>query len=181
MRPATARAALRPTARALRWAPTIAVAAAAVGAAWLAGAAGERSVAPIAAGVLATVVVAALHDPVDDLLAAVPTGRLARRVLRLALVGVVVVPAAAIVDMIGSGPSAIPPLAALTTAGLAFATWLRPWRAPAAAAVPAVWLAAALWLDALPAPLHDATTWWLTHPWQVAAVAGAAVALGRHR
>jgi len=181
MSPATARQALGPTARALRWPPTVAVAAAAVGAAWLAAATGKPSPAPVVAGILATVAVTALNDPADELLAAVPTGRLARRMLRLVAVGAVVLPAAAVASAIDAGPNAAPPVLALTAAGLAVATWLPPRGAAGAAAVPAGWLAAAQWLDGLPAPLRELAVWWFTHPWQVVVVAAAAVALGRSR
>lgn len=175
-----ARQAVAPTAAAVPWTPLLVVAAVLIAGTGLTGALSDRPgpLAALAAGALAAGAVAALRDPADRLLAALPTSRLARRLLRLALVSGPMALALVAVSTLSPGPPAPwSSTAALTLAGLAAATWLPERRILLAAGAPLVWVCVTELLDATAGPLD----WWHGRPWLVAAVAAALVVAGRHR
>jgi hypothetical protein len=174
-----------PTARAVRWTPVVVASVLLVGAALAVRASARPSdlLLALAAAALASMVVAALHDPARDLLAALPVSAMQRRVLRLALVGgpvlgawtTLVVLAGTASDTTWTGS-----LLALSATGVAVAVWSGPRTGVAlGAAVPVLWFA----LDrAVPGGLgSDAVGLWRTDPWLVAATAGLVCWLGRHR
>lgn len=171
----------RPTAAALPWSPLLGVGLALVLGAALVGALSDRPgpLGVLGAGALAAGAVATLRDPADRLLAAVPTSRLARRLLRLALVLGAVVALLAALTALTPGPDDVwASTLALTLTGLAVATWLPADRGVlAAAALPFGWVAVTRLADLTAGPLD----WWSERPWLVALLASAAVVAGRHR
>jgi hypothetical protein len=178
-----ARLTLRPTALAMPWSPVVAVAAAGLVAAWVSGTLSDRTTAlpVVIAGALAAAAVATLRDPADELLRPLPTSVLARRLMRTALVTLVVGPATLGVATLTPGPGAVPATLALGLTGLAAATWLPAGMVLAAAAVPACWVMVGLAVGDRLGPLGDAAAWWSTHPWPVAAVCVIAAVAGRNR
>ena len=106
-----------------------------------------------------------------------------RRLLRLTLVAVVALPSWLLVATLlpGAGLGLLP-LLALTSTGVAAATWLRPGTSVApAASVPLLWVATGQLLGGSLGILGDAATLWRTHPAYVAVAALALVVAGRHR
>ncbi|GAA1963548.1 hypothetical protein GCM10009798_24500 [Nocardioides panacihumi] len=182
-----ARLTLRPTAQAMPWSPVVAVAATGLLAAWAAGSLSARTtVLPIVvAGTLAAAATATLRDPADELLRPLPTSVPARRLLRAALVALVVVPVTLGVARLTPGPGAGAATIALGLTGLAVASWLPERRVLVASAVPVCWVMVGLALQDRLGALGDATAWWWTHPWQVTVAAvlalGTAVTTGRSR
>jgi len=180
------REAVRPTARAVVWPPMVGVAGGLVVLAFLYRdlEAASRTLLGMGAGALAATVVFSLRDPAAVLLAAVPVPRLARRLLRLAVVGVVAAPAWLLITLVlpssgtGTGPAS---LLALISAGLAAATWLPSDDDIAvAAAVPLLWVTLSEILALGSGALATAALW-NTHPWWVVAGCAALTVLGRHR
>ncbi|WP_028660182.1 hypothetical protein [Nocardioides insulae] len=175
--------AARPTAAALPWPPVLAAGAVGLGAVLLIRGLSERpsGLPVLAAAAVVSGALAALRDPADPLLAALPTSRLARRLLRLGLVAVLAIPLLVVLQSLV--PTSVdtdlaPAAVALALAGLALATWLPPGRATQlAAALPVVWVTASQLLDGV----VDGLDVWSTHPWPVAAVSALAVIAGRHR
>jgi hypothetical protein len=169
-----ARLTLRPTARAMPWSPVVAVAVTGLLAAWATGSlSGRTTMIPVVvAGTLTTAATAILRDPADELLSAVPTSQTARRLLRAALVALVVVPVTLGVATLTPGPGAGSATLALGLTGLAVATWLPGSRVLVASGVPVCWVLAGLALHDRLGALGDAGVWWWTHPWLVAAAAG---------
>ena len=114
-----------PTARAVRWTPLAGLAALLAVVATLAGADGRPSdtVLAVAAAGLAATVVGGLHDPADRLLAAVPVSAMARRVVRLGLLGVPTLLTWWLLTVLASSASRSGPgpLLALTGCGVAVA------------------------------------------------------------
>lgn len=132
---------------------------------------------------LACVVIIALDDRAARLLAPLPTGPMARRLLRLGLATALVGPTwvAAQVLLPGSAGGPAPALALVAT-GVAFATWSPGERGSVpAAAVPLLWVATDLVLAGRLSPIGDVAGWWRTDPWPVLAAALGALGLGRHR
>lgn len=174
-----------PTARALAWAPVLAVGAVLLLAAGLFRLADK--VAPpllwLGAGATAATLVFALRDPAASLLAATPTTLAVRRGLRLGLVAAVALPLWLLVTAIAPGHgTALGPVLALTAAGVAVATWLPDDRGVSvAAAVPLLWAASAeLFAGGLDV-VGDAAAWWRTDPAYVVTAAVVAIVLGRNR
>lgn len=182
-----ARLTLRPTAHAMPWSPVVVVAVTGLLAAWATGSLSGRptSLPIVMAGTLAAAATATLRDPADELLRPLPTSVLARRLLRAALVALVVLPVTLGVARLTPGPGAGSATVALGLTGLAVAGWLPEGRVLVASAVPVCWVLAGLALHDRLGALGDATAWWWTHPWLVAAVAvlalGTAVTAGRNR
>ena len=179
------RQAAYPTSRALAWSPLVAV-----GGGLLLVAVALRlldsrpgAVLVLGAAAMAAVLVSSLRDPAAALLLAVPTPLLHRRALRLALVGAVALPVWLLVAATTPGAGlALAPLAALTSAGVAVATWLPVDRDVAVAAVvPLVWVTVAEILGGRAGVLADVAGWWLTDPWWVVAAGALLVVLGRNR
>ena len=172
-----------PTARAIRWVPAGALAGLLVVAAALARSAERPAdvVLAIAAAALAATVVAGLHDPAADLLAAVPVSGMQRRVLRVALVGVPALAVWWVLDSLTtarvSGPG---PLLALTACGVAVAVWAPSRRAVLLGASAPVVLFV-LHQATPPGTVSDVLAWWLTHPWWVLAAATLLCVMGRRR
>lgn len=175
-----------PTARAIRWAPFLGVSGLLLVVLLLARSADGPVdvVLALASAALASVVVAALHDPAAALLAAVPVSAMQRRVLRLTLVLLPVLAvwwlSTAISD--GSPGTASPvPLLALAAAGVAVAVWSPPHLGVLVGAfVPIAWYA----LDTtVPGSgvLSDVAGWWHTAPGAVLAVALLVLVAGRRR
>ena len=174
-----------PTFRALAWSPLVAV-----GGGLLVVAAALRlldsrpgPVLALGAATMAAVLVASLRDPAAALLAAVPLPLLQRRAVRLGLVAAAALPVWLLVAVTTPGDGlALAPLAALTSSGLAVATWLPAERdVTLAAAVPLVWVSLAVLLGDRAGLLGEAAAWWQTDPWWVAATGALLVGLGRHR
>ena len=182
-----ARLTLRPTVQAMPWSPVVVVAATGLLAAWASGSLSGRttSLPIVVAGTLAAAATATLRDPADELLRPLPTSVLARRLLRAALVALVVVPVTLGIARLTPGPGAGSATVALGLTGLAVATWLPERRVLVASAVPLGWVLAGLALHDRLGALGDAAGWWWTHPWLVAAAAvltlGTAVTAGRNR
>ncbi|TWG91184.1 hypothetical protein L615_008200000070 [Nocardioides sp. J9] len=171
---------VRPTARALPTAPLLGAAVAVVGLATARLLVDGFTSAPpgLLEALLAGTVVAALHDPAADLLAASPTGRLHRHAHRLWLVlplalALWVLPTAA-GDLVDSTGWPTGPVVALTATGVALALLLPgPSGVTLGSAVTLAWGAATFVV-----PPEDAGLLlpWLHHPWlhcaAVAAVLG---------
>lgn len=175
-----ARQTVAPTATALSWTPLAVVSGVLAAGAALTGALSDRPgpFAALACGALAAGAIAALRDPAENLLAALPTSRLARRLLRLTLVSWLVALGLAAVSTLASGPRpAVSSTLALTVTGLALATWLPQRLVLMAAAGPLAWVCLTELLDETTGPLE----WWHARPWLVAAIAAAAVVVGRNR
>ena len=185
MNATTLRQATYPTTRAIAWAPLLAVVGLllALGTVLrlLDGRPGPVLV--LGAAAMAAVLVFALRDPVEPLLAALPTDRIRRRALRLALVGAVALPLWLLVAEVLPGDGlALAPGLALAATGVAIATWLPVDRdISVAAAVPLLWASAAQMLGGGAGAAGDVAAWWRTDPWWVVAVAGLLITLGRHR
>jgi hypothetical protein len=182
MNTALAHAAL-PTARAMRWAPAVLLAAVLVAATLLARSAGRPAdvVLAIAAAGLAATVVSGLHDPADAMLSAVPVSHMQRRLLRLGLLGLPALAVWFLLDSLTtarlSGPG---PLLALTACGVAVALWAPQRRAVLAGASTPVALFALH--QVLPdGAVSDVVGWWLTEPWWVLAAATLLCIAGRRR
>jgi hypothetical protein len=179
---ALAHAAL-PTARAMRWAPAVLLAAVLVAATLLARSAGRPAdvVLAIAAAGLAATVVSGLHDPAAAMLSAVPVSLMQRRVLRLGLLGVPALAVWFLLDSLTtarlSGPG---PLLALTACGVAVALWAPPRRAVVlGASTPVALFALHQFLP--DGAVSDVVGWWLTEPWWVLAAAALWCIAGRRR
>lgn len=180
--------AVRPTARAVAWGPLLGVVTAlaviTLLARLLADGAGTGPLPMLTVALLAAVSLVGMHDPAHRLLAAVPVGSFARRMLRIALV---LVPATvaliALGELLPGRPEPLlAPGLALLLAGLAVATWTPPDRGlHVAATVPVLWVS----LHAIAGPVLGVTAgplaWWQTHPFVVAGVAACAVVLGGRR
>jgi hypothetical protein len=177
--------AVAPTARTIRWAPSLllSVLLAVVGALT---AASSRPAGPflvVAAAALAGAAVASLHDPARSLLEAMPVTAMQRRLLRLAAVGV---PALVLwtwlVTILDSDTSpGVGPLVALTAAGTAAVVWGPRDRSLAiGVGLPVGWYVLALVAPASGPVATLAGAWW-DHPWRVAGVAVALCVLGRSR
>jgi hypothetical protein len=175
-----------PTSRSIRWSPLAGVAGLLLAVLLLSRTA-ERPAGvlmAIAAAALASVVVASLHDPAADLLAAVPVSVMQRRLLRLVLVLVPTLLAWGALVAVAPpslGARSLGPLLALTAAGVAAGVWSPARRAVlVGASVPVLWFALDMTVtdDGL---LGDAAGWWRTDPWPVAVVALGALAAGRRR
>lgn len=181
MNAAALRQAVRPTAAALPWSTVVPVGLVLVGAAAAAQVLTDRptSLGTLAGAALASGAVAALHDPADRLLAPVPTSRLLRRLLRVGLVGLVVVPLLAVVDRLAAGsPDVWATSLALLLVGLALATWLPEGRGVlVAAAVPVTWVAVTQQLGDSAGALDV----WASDPWVIASAAFLAILAGRGR
>lgn len=180
MRTAVLRQAVRPTAAAMPWTPVVATATALVAIAGLVDLlSGRPGSLPVLGGAaLASGAVATMRDPAETLLAPVPTPRLVRRLLRLALAALVVVPAVVALDGLTEGPVDIATTTfALALTGLAVATWLPEDGVLFATAVPVTWVVATELLGRYAGSLDV----WAEQPWPLAAVAAAAVLAGRHR
>ena len=176
---------VRPTARAIAWTPVLAVSAGLLSIAALLRLADRPVdiVLGLGAAATASALVFALDDPAARLLAPLPTSAMTRRLLRIALVTAVALPSWLLVATILPGDGlGLLPLLALTSTGVAAATWLRPDRSVApAASVPLLWVATGQLLGGTLGLLGDAATLWRTHPAYVAVVALALVIAGRHR
>ena len=179
------RQAAYPTSRALAWSPLVAVGGSLLVVAVTLRLLDSRPgpVLALGAATMAAVLVSSLRDPAAALLAAVPVPLLQRRAVRLALVGAVALPVWLLVAVTTPGDGlALAPLAALTSTGLAVATWLPADRdVILAAAVPLVWVSVAVLFGDRVGFLGDAAAWWQTDPWRVAAAGALVVGLGRHR
>ncbi|MFC7724594.1 hypothetical protein ACFQW6_05715 [Nocardioides sp. GCM10028917] len=182
MNTALAHAAL-PTARAMRWAPAVLLAAVLVAATLLARSAGRPAdvVLAIAAAGLAATVVSGLHDPAAAMLTAVPVSLMQRRVLRLGLLGLPALAVWFLLDSLTtarlSGPG---PLLAAAACGVAVALWAPQRRAVLLGASTPVALFALHQL--LPdGTVSDVVGWWLTEPWWVLAAATLLCVAGRRR
>jgi hypothetical protein len=136
----------------------------------------------LGAAAVAAGTVFALHDPAAVLLAALPTSAMTRRLLRVGLVAAVVLPAWLLVAGVLPGPgNGLLPLLALTTTGLALATWLPAGPVALAASAPLVWVAVSELLGDVLGPAGTAAAWWHTRPLLVVAVACGCLVAGRHR
>jgi hypothetical protein len=182
MNTALAHAAL-PTARAMRWAPAVLLAAVLVAATLLARSAGRPAdvVLAIAAAGLAATVVSGLHDPAAAMLAAVPVSLMQRRVLRLGLLGLPALAVWFLLDSLTtarlSGPG---PLLAAAACGVAVALWAPQRRAVLlGASTPVALFALHQFLPA--GTVSDVVGWWLTEPWWVLAAATLLCVAGRRR
>ena len=182
MNTALAHAAL-PTARVIRWAPAVCLAAVLVAATLLARSAGRPAdvVLAIAAAGLAATVVSGLHDPAAAMLSAVPVSVMQRRVLRLGLLGLPALAVWFLLDSLTtarlSGPG---PLLALTACGVAVALWVPQRRAVVVgASTPVALFALHRFLPT--GALSDVAGWWLTEPWWVLAGAVLLCVAGRRR
>jgi hypothetical protein len=175
----------RPTARSMAWSPVVAVTAGLLLLAFLLRLADRPAdvALGLGAGAVAAAVVFALHDPAAALLAPVPTSTMTRRLLRVALVTALVLPAWLLTAELLPGPGlGLLPLLALASTGVAVAVWLPSGRSVTlAAAVPLVWVTAGQLLGVGLGPVGEAVGWWHTHPVYVAAVALALLVAGRTR
>jgi hypothetical protein len=175
-----------PTSRSIRWSPIAGVAAVLLAVLLVARTVQRPAdvLMMIAAAALASVVVASLHDPASDLLAAVPVSAMQRRLLRLALVLAPALLVWAVLVAVAPpslGATSPGPLLALTTAGVAAGVWSPARRAVlVGAAVPVAWFALDMVLP-VDSVLADAAGWWRTDPWPVAVVALVALVAGRRR
>ena len=179
------REAVWPTARVVAWTPVLGVAGGliVVGLLFRSLEAVSATVFGMGAAAIAATVVFSLRDPAAAVLAAVPVSRLTRRLLRLAIVGVVVAPVWLLLALTltgtGTGPA---PVLALTSAGMAAATWLPPdGDIAVAAAVPLLWVTLSEILGLGFRSLDGTVDLWSTHPWSVVAGCVGLVILGRHR
>jgi hypothetical protein len=142
----------------------------------------------LAAGGLAAAVVAGLHDPAQDLLAAVPVGAGRRRLHRLLLLVPAMLVAwvvlTALADLASSGEDGEWPLGAvlaLAATGVAVAVWAPEGARPAAGvAAPLAWVAADRMASG-DGVVADVAAAWHTTPWPVATLASVAVAAGWQR
>jgi len=176
-----------PTARAIAWTPLVTVTCAllAVGAVIRSVNGNADPLLWLSAGAMASCLVFSLRDPAWALLAAVPTSRMTRNLLRLGLVGGLALPLLLLVTALLPGPdgsSVLAPALALATSGVAVATWTPVHRDVAlAGAVPLVWAGADQLVGGLIGPAGEALAWWHTDPWAVTTVAAVLVTLGRNR
>jgi hypothetical protein len=178
--------AVRPTSRAIRWRPLAGVSTLLVLVLTV-----VRGSAPsveaflaMATATLAGLVVAALRDPAAGLLATVPVSAMARRSLRLALVGVPVISLWWAMTLVAGQPAAPHgpgPLVALAASGVAVAVWWPSQRGIlVGGCVPLAWYALDRLVPWSGAPA-DVAGWWRTEPWAVAAVAVVVLVAGRRR
>ena len=190
MSPVAAAEWVQPTTRAILWSPLLGAAATSLGVGalvWLSdGPLGALF--GLLAAVIASTVIAGLHDPAADLLAASPTSETRRRARRLMLLG----PAAVLawLVLIGMARLASPesatgwsvgPLIALTATGVSAATWCPArWAVTAGATVPLLWFACAR-LSSGEGIHTDLLAAWETTPWTVTAIALALVLIGARR
>jgi hypothetical protein len=180
-----------PTLRAIGWTPLVAVALTTllVAGAVRATGASPAELVPLAAAAMAAALVAGLHDPAAELLAALPASAVRRRTHRLVLLAPAVL--ALWTALVGLGRLTTSPwgpgwpygpLVALTLAGLAVAVLVPPAGAMAAGVgAPLVWLALSRAPGGLGGPLGDLATAWQTHPCLVGAVTAPAVLIGGRR
>ncbi|WP_168929526.1 hypothetical protein [Nocardioides sp. GY 10113] len=168
-----------PTASTLAWRTLLAIGAVVVAVVALAELGADRptTVPLTGASVLASAVLASLHDPARELLAPLPVGPGRRRALRIALAAAATAPFLVAVESIATTADPVwPTVLALVGAGWAAATWL-PGRLGIAAAVllppTTLWAATTLGWSAGEVALR--------HPWIVLAVGLGAVAAGRDR
>lgn len=178
--------AVLPSARAVRWRPLGVVATVALLVALVsAGTARPAGVLlAVIAAALASGAVAALHDPAEPLLTALPVSLAQRRVVRIALLAGPLLVVWWVVGLLtgsGAGSGFDPgPLVALTAVGVAVATWVRGPRAVlVGSCVPMVLVATHQLV--VTGGAADALGWWQTEPWPVTAVAVVACVLGRRR
>jgi hypothetical protein len=175
-----------PTSRSIRWSPLAGVAGLLCAVLLVSRTAPRPAdvLMAIAAAALASVVVASLHDPAADLLAAVPVSVMQRRLLRLVLVLVptlLVWGALVVVAPPSLGTTSPGPLLALTAAGVAVGAWAPARRAVlVGASVPVLWFALKMLVPGN-GLLVDVAGWWRTDPWPVLAVALGALVAGRQR
>ena len=174
-----------PTARAIRWRPLVVLAMVSLLAA-LASRDPQRpadAVVAVIAAALASGAVAALHDPVEPFLAALPVSLRPRRAVRIVLLVAPMLVVWWMVDGLtettaGTGPG---PLLALASAGTAVAMWAPGRRAVLlGACAPVAWMA----LDRLytgGGSTAEVLAWWRTEAWLVAAAAVLACAARRPR
>ena len=172
-----------PTSRAMPWRPLLASAAVTVLVLSLARGSGQSVDAflAIASAALASLVVAALHDPAAPLLAPVPVSAMQRRLLRLALVTLPVLALWWALTVVSGAPSGPGPLLALAASGVAVSVWAPFDRgALLGGCVPLGWYA----VDRLvpwSGLAADAAGWWRTESWAVVAVAFVVMIAGRRR
>jgi hypothetical protein len=175
-----------PTSRSVRWSPVAGVTAVLLAVLLVARTAQRPAdvLMTIAAAALASVVVASLHDPASDLLAALPVSAMQRRILRLLLVLAPALLAWAVLVVVAPpslGATSPGPLLALAAAGAAASVWSPARRAVlVGATVPVAWFALDMVVP-VDGVLADAAGWWRTDPWPVVVVALGALAAGRRR
>ena len=175
--------AARPTSRAMPWRPLLASAAVTVLVLSLARGSGQSVDAflAIASAAVASLVVAALHDPAAPVLAAVPVSAMQRRLLRLALATLPVLALWWTLTLVSAATSGPGPLLALAASGVAVSVWA-PFDRPVliGGGVPMAWYA----MDHLvpwSGLAADAAGWWRTESWPVVAVAIVVLVAGRRR
>jgi hypothetical protein len=172
-----------PTSRAMPWRPLLASAAVTLLVLSLARGSGQSVDAflAIASAALASLVVAALHDPAASLLAAGPVSAMQRRLLRLVLVTLPVLTLWWTLTLISGATSGPGPLLALAASGVAVTVWVPPDRGVLlGAGAPMAWYA----LDQLvpwTGVASDVVGWWRTESWSVTAVAVLVLIVGRRR
>ena len=183
MNPTALAQAAPPTSRAMPWRPLLASAAVTMLVLSLARGSGQSVDAflAIASAALASLVVAALHDPAASLLATVPVSAMQRRLLRLVLVTLPVLALWWTVTLISGATSGPGPILALAASGVAVAVWVPPDRGVLlGGCVPLGWYA----IDQL-APwtgvAADVVGWWRTESWSVTTVAVLVLIAGRRR
>lgn len=183
--------AVRPTARTVPWSPLVGTGVMlllVLATLELSGAADAGAARWLGLAAVASAVVLALRDEAAGWTAALPGSRLGRRLLRLAIVLTVAVPACAtyVALLPGAAPDVAPdvalPLLGLLASAVAVATWLPDdARVGAAAALPLAWAASHELLGDALGPVGTVAALWHDHPWPVAAVAAVAVVAGRSR
>jgi hypothetical protein len=144
--------------------------------------ASSSTVLAMGAAAVAAAFVAALRDPAAAMLAPLPVARLTRRLLRLVETAAFAVPIWLVVALVLPGDgTGLAPLLALTSAGVAAATWLPVDRdVMPAVVVPLLWATVSeLFGDV--AGVGGALDLWSEHPWPVFAAGASLIVLGRHR
>lgn len=178
--------AARPTARAIAWRPVAGALAALLGLSLLlSGEPAGEPLARVGVALAASVVLFALADRAEALLAAVPVPVLARRGLRILLVAPavlgVLLAAAALWQPALPAADVVARTAALVLAGTVVLTWTRSERGALAASVlPLAWVGAD-WFVTVGGPVGDALGWWRTDSVAVALVSVVLVAIGARR
>jgi hypothetical protein len=178
--------AARPTSRAIAWRPSAGIATllVLVVTAVRGSAPSVEAFLAVASAALAGLVVAALRDPAAGLLEGVPVSAMARRSLRLALVGVPVLSLWWAMTLVAGQPAAPHgpgPLLALAASGVAVAVWWPSQRGVlVGGCVPLAWYALDRLVPWSGAP-SDVAGWWRTEPWAVATVAVVVLVAGRRR